>query len=44
MWNPKSNTIKSVYKTESDSQRKQTYGYLRQKTKGIGLTNTNYYI
>ena len=31
MWNLKNNTNELIYKTETDSQRKQTYGYQRGK-------------
>ena len=50
MWNLKNNTNESIYKPETDSHRKQTYGY--QKWEGgqegwqirsMGLTDTNYY-
>ena len=29
MWNLKNNTNKCIYKTETESHRKQTYGYQR---------------
>ena len=35
MWNLKNNTNKFIYKTETDSHRKQIYGYQRGKQVGI---------
>ena len=34
MWNLKNDTNEFIYKTETDSQRKQAYGY--QRGKGVG--------
>ena len=37
MWNLKKNdTNEFIYKTETDSHRKQTYGYQRGKVQGEG--------
>ena len=34
MWNLKNNTDEAIYKTETDSHRKQTYGYQRERGGG----------
>ena len=48
MWNLKIDTNESIYKTERDSHRKQTYGYQRGAgeeghIRNVRLTGTNYY-
>ena len=40
-WNLKNNTNELIYKTETDSQRKQTYGYQRGKREGNKLRVLN---
>ena len=53
MWKLKNDTNELLYKTETDSQRKQTYGYQRDiegrdgrraKLGRMGLKDTHYYI
>ena len=50
MWNLKNNTNECIYKIETESQTKQTFGYHREERsvkgqiRGMGLNETNYYI
>ena len=48
MWNLKNSTNKLIYKTETNSQIKQTYYYQRGRAwldeLSIGLTDPHYYV